>query len=215
MGDADLTPTGRELRDPAANLVECVDSKGLKHTVVAFDEGYRGHTALTTGVELILSFMEYPMVTGLVECIDADMAQARFAYPTGTIWTLKEVMRGFDQVGQAVGARAALEICYLGGMILHEAGETGPLQGCFSHGNLTPWRIGLKGDGQLQIFGYGLAQVEMYEFIKGGAEHIDNDSIRYAPPERLEGQPEGPSADTYSLTVIAYELITGRPLFDQ
>ncbi|MEZ4316727.1 MAG: hypothetical protein R3F61_04470, partial [Myxococcota bacterium] len=47
------------------------------------------------------------------------------------------------------------------------------------------------------------------------AEHIDNDSIRYAPPERLEGQPEGPSADTYSLTVIAYELITGRPLFDQ
>ncbi len=214
MRDADLTPTGRELRDPAATLIECVDEKGLKHTVISFDEEYRGHVALTTGVDLIMSFMAYPMVTGLVECNAADTGRARFAYPTGTIWTAKEVMRGFDQVGQTVGARAALEICYLGGMILQEAGETGPLQGCFSHGNLSPWRLGFKADGQLQIFGYGLAQVEMYEFVKGDAEHIDNDSIRYAPPERLEGQPEQPSSDTYSLAVIAHELITGKPLFD-
>ncbi|MCB9676718.1 MAG: protein kinase [Alphaproteobacteria bacterium] len=214
MSDAELTPTGRELRDPAATLVECVDPRGLKHTVIRFDEAHRGHVTLTTAVDLIESFMGYPMVTGLVECTSIDTKNAQFAYPTGTIWTLKEVMRGFDQVGKAVGCRAALEICYLGGMILHEAGDTGPLQGCFSHGNLNPWRIGVKGDGQLQIFGYGLAQVEMYEFVHGAAEHIDNDSIRYAPPERLEGQPEQPSSDTYSLAVLAHELITGRPLFD-
>lgn len=215
MRDADLEPTGRELADPAATLVECVDSEGLKHTVISFNEEYRGHSTLTTDVDLIMSFMAYPMVTGLVECSAADTKRARFAYPTGTIWTVKEVLRGFDQVNQQIGVRAAIELLYLGGMIVHEAGETGPLQGCFSHGNLNPWRIGLKADGQVQIFGYGLAQVEMYEFVKGDGEHVGHDSIRYAPPERLEGQPEQPSSDTYALAVMAYELITGKPLYDQ
>lgn len=214
MRDADLEPTGRELKDPAATLIECVDSEGLKHTVISFDEVYRGQPCLTTGVDLIMSFMAYPMVTGLVECNAADTRRARFAYPTGTIWTMKEVLRGFDQVNQAVGTRAALELLYLGGMILHEAGETGPLQGCFSHGNLNPWRIGLKADGQLQVFGYGLAQVEMQYFLHGSGEHVGHDSIRYAPPERLEGQPEQPSSDTYALAAIAYEVITGKPLYD-
>jgi hypothetical protein len=215
MRDADLTPTGRELKDPAATLVECVDSEGLKHTVIAFDEAYRGHTALTTGVDLIMSFMAYPMVTGLVECTAADTRRARFAYPTGTMWTVKEVARGYDQVGQTVGVRAALELCYLAGMVLHEAGETGPIQGCFSHGNLNPWRIGMKVDGQLQVFGYGLAQVEMDHFLREVDPHIGIDSIRYAPPERLERQPEQPSSDVHSLAVIALELMTGQSLYDE
>ncbi|MCB9693464.1 MAG: hypothetical protein H6736_16760 [Alphaproteobacteria bacterium] len=215
MRDANLTPTGRELKDPAATLVECVDPEGLKHTVIAFDEPYRGHPALTTGVELILSFMAYPMVTGLVECSFADVARARFAYPTGTVWTVKELTRSFEQVGQTIGARAALELCYLAGMVLHEAGETGPLQGCFSHGNLNPWRIGMKADGQLQVFGYGLAQVEMDLFLKGQSPHIDLDSVRYAPPERLEQQPEQPSSDFYSLALVAFEMMTGKPLYDE
>lgn len=215
MRDANLTPTGRELKDPAATLVECADPEGLKHTVIAFDEAFVGHEALTTGVDLIMSFMAYPMVTGLVECNAADTARARYAYPTGTIWTVKEIMRSFEQLGQRIGARAALEMCYLAGMVLNEAGETGPLQGCFSHGNLNPWRIGLKADGQLQVFGYGLAQVEMSTFLAGTTPHIDPDSIRYAPPERLEQQPEQPSSDTYSLTLVAYEMIVGKPLYDE
>lgn len=215
MRDADLTPTGRELKDPAATLIECVDGAGLKHTVIAFDEPYRGHSALTTGVDLIMSFMAYPMVTGLVECTAADTKRARFAYPTGTVWTVKEIARGFEQVGQSVGQRAALELCYLSGMVLHEAGETGPMQGCFSHGNLNPWRIGMKADGQLQIFGYGLAQVEMDRFLREEDPHIALDSIRYAPPERLERQPEQPSSDVYSLAVIALELMTGTSIYDE
>lgn len=215
MRDANLTPTGRELKAPADTLVECTDPAGLKHTVITFQDTWVGHPALTTGVDLIMSFMAYPMVTGLVECNAADTKRGRYAYPTGAIWTVKELMRSFELLGQKIGTRAALEMCYLAGMVLHEAGETGPLQGCFSHGNLNPWRIGLKADGQLQVFGYGLAQVEVDTFLGGSTSHLDLDSIRYAPPERLERQPEQPSSDTYALTLIAYEMITGKPLYDE
>lgn len=113
MRDANLTPTGREFVAPAATLVECVDPDGLKHTVIAYADTWRGHPVLSTSVDLIKSFMAYPMVTGLVECSAIDTAKARFSYPTGTIWTLKEVVRGFDSVGQTVGTRAALELMYL------------------------------------------------------------------------------------------------------
>ena len=210
---AGLTATGRQLKDAAATLVELEDDDGLRHTSIVFDEAVRGHEALTLNVRLVQSFMEYPMVKGLVEMSHCDLEQAAFTYPTGNVWTLTEVMRIYRDVGQEAGVRAALELTYLCAEILHEAGETGPMQGCFSHGSLSPSRIAIRADGHVQIFGYGLAQVELLKHLEDGYV-VSSESLRYAPPERLEGQPEDPAADTYALTVIAWEMMTGKPLYD-
>jgi len=210
---AGLTETGRQLKDPAATLVELENDDGLRHTSIVFDDPLARHEALTLNVELVRSFMEYPMVKGLVEMSHCDLEQSTFTYPTGNVWTLTEVLRIYRDVGQIVGVRAALELCYLCAEILKEAGETGPVQGCFSHGNLTPSRIAIRGDGHVQIFGYGLAQVEVIKHLNEGYV-VSSESLRYAPPERLEGQPEDTSADTYALTVIAWEMMTGKPLYN-
>ena len=129
-----LEPTGRELKDPAARVLEAVDGDGRHYTVIAFDAGHVGHNALTLNVRLVQSFMEYPMVTGLVELGKSDPEQGWFAYPTGSVWTLFDVLRAYGDYGQVVGMRGALELAWLVGQILVEAGDTGPMQGCFSHG---------------------------------------------------------------------------------
>lgn len=209
-----LKPTGRQFREPAANLVELVDPAGLKHTAIVFDEAYRGQPELGLDIELILSFLQHPMVAGLVELSHHDLAQGVFAYPTGPAWTLKELLRIHDDRSKIIGPRAGLELAWLGAQILTEAAATGPQQGCFSHGSLSPWRIALRPDGQVQIFGYGLPQAEIVAQRRDPGVILDADSIRYAPPERLEGQPEELSSDTYALALLTYEAATGRPLFE-
>lgn len=208
-----LRPTGRQLREPAATLVELEDEAGLRHTAIVFDEAWRGHTALTHDVELVRSFLEYPMVVGLVELARADLERAVFAYPTGAVWTIRELLRIHQDLARPMGLRAALELAWLAGQVLTEAAENGGPQGCFSHSGLTPWRLALRTDGQLQVIGHGLPQVDVLARRADPARVIDPDSVRYAPPERLSGIAEDLSADTCALTLVAYEVATGRPLY--
>ena len=206
-------PTGRELRDPVARLVELQTEDGLHHTAIVFGDTFREHEALTLSVDLVESFLEYPMVMGLVELAKRVPAEGVFIYPTGRVWTLGDALRAYRDRYKPIGTRAALEVAVLTAQILGEAGESGPLQGCFSHGNLNPWRIALKTDGQLQVFGHGLGQVDLYLHLSDDRP-ISAESLRYAPPERVEGQPEDTAADIHSLAVIVYEIVTGKHLYD-
>lgn len=208
-----LTPTGRQFREPAATLHEAEDRQGLLHTVVAYDAAYRGHPAISRDVELVSSFLQYPMVVGLVEMSGRDPSVARFAYPTGTFWTLKELMRIHADLSLTLGVRAGLELAFLVGQILVEAAENGASQGCFSHGGLTPWRIGVRPGGEVIVFGYGLPQVDVLCHQADPTFALSADSLRYAPPERLMGSAEDLAADTAALTTIVFEMMTGQPLY--
>jgi len=208
-----LVPTGRELRDPASRLVEARDEEGRHYTVIDFDDDHLGHEGLTLNVEMVLSFMQFPMVTGLVGLDRYDLEKGQFAFGTGSVWTIRDVHRAFGDFGQVVGMRAGLELAWLAAQVLVEAGETGPMQGCFSHGNVCPTRLALRGDGMVQVFGHGLPQVEILRHQQEGYP-LEPESLYYCTPERLEGVPEDAAADTYALTLVVYELITGKPLYD-
>jgi hypothetical protein len=208
-----LQPTGRQFREPTGTAVELVDAEGLICTGLAFDAPWHGHAALTRPISLVRSFLEYPMVVGLVELTHVDLDHARFTYPTGTVYSLKEVMRIHGDLGLPVGPRAALELAWLAGHVLVEGAQNGGVQGCFSHGGLTPWRIALRADANLQILGYGIPQVDVLAWRSNPERVPHADSVRYAPPERLTGIPEDDAADTAALTIIAYEVMTGKPLY--
>ncbi|MBI5512127.1 MAG: serine/threonine protein kinase [Deltaproteobacteria bacterium] len=45
---------------------------------------------------------------------------------------------------------------------------------------------------------------------QGMAPHF---AVVYAAPERLRGEPGAPPADVYALAVLAFEMLTGRPVF--
>jgi hypothetical protein len=208
-----MTPTGRQLREPTGTLHEAEDSSGVRHTVMAFDEIYRGHPALHRGIKLVESFLEHPMVVGLVELRAWNAQTARFCYPTGYFWTLKDLLRIYADMSMVLGLRAGLELGYLVGQILVEAAENGASQGCFCHGGLSPWRIGLRSEGDVIVFGYGLPQMDLARNVADPSFVLSPDSVRYAPPERLTGQPEGIASDTAAVVAITYEAITGQPLY--
>ncbi len=208
-----LRPTGRQNRDPSSVLMELESQDGFAHTAVVFEPMFRAHPALAKNVELVLPFLEFPMVAGVVDLSWYDIGRSIFVYPTGSVWTVNEILRSFHDRGKKVGARAALELATLGTEILVEAAATGGLQGCFSHGNINPWRVAVRDDGELVIFGYGLSQVEMSRRRENATFAIGPDSLRYCPPERLLGAAEDDAADTYALALVTYELITGKPLY--
>jgi hypothetical protein len=208
-----LRPTGRQSRDPAAQWIELESEDGYAHVALVFDAAHRGHPTLAKDVELVLSFLEFPMVTGVADLSWYDIGRATFVYPTGTVWSLHEILRTLADRRETLGPRAALELATLGAEILVEAADTGGLQGCFSHGNLNPWRLALRDDGELQVVGYGLPQVELARRRADPAFALTPDSLRWCPPERLLGMPEGVTSDTYALALLAFEGITGRPLY--
>ena len=209
-----MTETGRRWIGPASDLVEMEDEDGLEHTAIIFHEEWREHPAITDALEVIEGFLESPMVTGLVEIVDRDPSTALFLYPTGRVWSIGEVVRMLSDRGERGGIRAGLELMYTAGQILVEGAESGQSQGVYSHGGLTPRRIMVKADGQVMVIGYGLPQVEILQFHATPTRLPREDSFRYCPPERMEARPEDLSSDLFGLVLIAFELMTGKPVYD-
>ncbi|MFM2248479.1 MAG: hypothetical protein RL071_4554, partial [Pseudomonadota bacterium] len=209
-----LTPTGRKLRGPASDLVELDAPNGLKHTAIVFHPEHRDHNGINDALSVVLGFLESPMVSGIIELVGHDQPEGAFLYPTGQVWSLKEVVTALYDRGEVGGVRAGLELMYVAGEILKEASDTGASQGVYSHGGLTPWRVMLRKDGQVQIIGYALPQVEILQFSADPSVKPQTDSFRYCPPERVVYAAEDLSSDLFSLALIAFELMTGKPVYD-
>ncbi len=206
--------TQRVLKGPGADLVELESTEGYLHTAVVFHPEYRKHPAITRALSVVLGFLESPMVTGLSELVAHDYQQGAFVYPTGRCWSLAQVVRTLAEMGKTAGLRAGLELMYSAGEILVDASEMGLAHGIASHGAVNPWRILLKADGQLQLIGYGLPQVEILSMASGANDPPREDSFRYCPPERLDGSAEDLRSDLFSLSLVAFELMTGKPVYD-
>jgi len=209
-----MTPTGRSRIGPASDLVEVQDEDGIVHTAIVFHEQWRDHSAITDALGVILGFLESPLVTGLVELVGHSPDEGAFLYPTGQVRSVSDLVRALSDCGQVGGVRAGLELMYTAGQILTEGAEAGEPQGVYSHGGLTPRRIVIKEDGQVMILGYGLPQVEILQFHQDSGQVPREDSFRYCPPERIDARPENLSSDLFGLALIAFELMTGKPVYD-
>jgi len=86
------------------------------------------------------------------------------------------------------------------------------------HRDLKPGNVWLLGDGGVKVIDFGIARVDSPTPGPDDPGGITNpDAIvgtpRYISPEAVEGAPIDARADLYSLGVLLYELIAGRPPF--
>ncbi len=211
---AGMKPTGRRVSGPAYDLVELESQKGLKHTAICYHDEFVEHPSLLADLKEFGKFMEKPGVAGIVELSQKENKKGVYVYPTGTTWSLAEVVRSLADLGETAGIRAGLELAYLGAQMLQEAEEKAAEVELFNHGSLSPWSMLLRPDGQVAIIGYGFPQVEVLDFLEDESLMPKEDAFRYAPPERLADEGEDLSSDLFSLALIALELMTGRPVYD-
>lgn len=80
------------------------------------------------------------------------------------------------------------------------------------HGGVKPSNVMINAEGQVKLADLGFAHFGQDTSIAVG-ETVPSDA-QYLSPEQASGWEAGPSADLYSLAVIAYELLTGAPPFD-
>ena len=211
---AGMRPTGRVVTGPSSELVEVEAADGVYHTAIQLSDRHRGVDAFDRAIELGRSFMEFPMVAGLVELTHFLPEEGAFIYKTGHTRCVAELISAYREINKRVSRVAVLQLCYLVAGILQEASETGPLQGVFSHGDLSPWRITFKDTGDVQVIGYGIPCPDVWGMMRGDETPPRPGSLRYTPAERLTGAGEDVGSDLQSLALIAVELMTGKPLLE-
>lgn len=80
------------------------------------------------------------------------------------------------------------------------------------HRDIKPANFLLRGDGSLVLADFGLV-AEQDAVDPSFAEGTITGTPRYVAPEQLQGAPALPAADVYSLGVLLYEMLCGRPPF--
>ncbi len=107
----------------------------------------------------------------------------------------------------------AADIVYQIGHALTAAHEKGIV-----HRDLKPENIMIRslsgGDEQVKIIDFGIAKVKDSRLAPSTVIARTAGTIAYMAPEQLTARPVSGSADTYSLGVIAYEMLTGRRPFN-
>jgi serine/threonine protein kinase len=83
----------------------------------------------------------------------------------------------------------------------------------FVHGDIKPANLMLRSDGDLVLVDFGTARALDDPWTSGQQPATVIGTPRYAAPEQSQPGPATPAADVYSLGVVFFEMLHGRPPF--
>jgi eukaryotic-like serine/threonine-protein kinase len=81
------------------------------------------------------------------------------------------------------------------------------------HRDIKPSNILLTEEGTVKVADFGIARIIEEDDLAGGEPGEIVGSARYMSPEQLKGEPATPESDIYSVGVLLYHCLTGRPPF--
>lgn len=81
------------------------------------------------------------------------------------------------------------------------------------HRDIKPSNILLTQEGTVKVADFGIARIIEEEDVAGGEPGEIVGSARYMSPEQLKGEDATPESDIYSVGVLLYHCLTGRPPF--
>lgn len=117
--------------------------------------------------------------------------------------TLEQIIRGYS--GGMPLEWACTLFCQALQAIAH-AHEKGII-----HRDIKPANMMLSGEGVLKVLDFGIARLL-------GSVHLTRTglavgTLKYMSPEQVQGRGIGPPSDIYSLGIVLYEMLSGRPPF--
>jgi serine/threonine-protein kinase len=81
------------------------------------------------------------------------------------------------------------------------------------HRDIKPSNILLMPDGTVKVADFGIARIVEEDDAKTGEPGEIVGSARYMSPEQLKGEEATPRSDIYSVGILLYHCLTGRPPF--
>ena len=117
---------------------------------------------------------------------------------------LKEHLRRTGPLSAEEATRIAVDIAR-GLEAIHEAGVV--------HRDLSPFNVTLDAKGRVRVMDFGIAKRVAGETGAGSAAGYVLGNPEYMSPEQARGRRVSTRSDLYSLGVVLYELLTGRPPF--
>lgn len=117
--------------------------------------------------------------------------------------TLKEVIQQNGPLKPAVAAQVAIRVL----SALQHAHKNGII-----HRDIKPQNILVHSDGLIKVGDFGIARVVGSNTIS--TDDIVMGSVHYFSPEQAKGEPVTAASDLYSVGVVLYEMLTGKPPFD-
>ncbi|MDP6933153.1 MAG: serine/threonine-protein kinase, partial [Myxococcota bacterium] len=124
---------------------------------------------------------------------------------------LDELARAREQVFTEAAVEIGCELADALYQAFTTPGDNGePLR--LVHRDLKPENVMLTPRGEVKILDFGLAAVDNADFAKEEADNIRGTPI-YMSPEQARGESVDQRSDLFSLGLILYELLTGRPAY--
>jgi hypothetical protein len=143
--------------------------------------------------------LDHPNVIRVYDFVDGEAPFLILELLEGQ--TLAERLRGGGALAPLEAARIAAAVAD-GLEVAHRAG--------IIHRDIKPSNITLTADGGVKVMDFGIAAA--WEAHSTTGQQLLA-TAAYAPPERIRGGRASPAGDLYSLGVVLYEMLTGRPPF--